>query len=136
MAESTWNLRKGIVAALTLIAGALALMAGWSWYTEPRVAEFDPEAYRVSVGRGLENMTPEQSWQWWVEVYRPLAERGMAKFQDAHASEIEAMAARHRFLQRTLLATAAGFLILAGAIALWPTAKSRRGGEGERGRRR
>jgi hypothetical protein len=65
-----------------------------------------------------------------------LAERGMAKFQDAHASEIEAIAARHRFLQRTLLATAAGLVVLAGAIGFWPTAKRARQGEGERGRYR
>ncbi len=136
VAASAWNARKGVVAALLLVAFVFALFAAWSWYTEPRVAEFDPKAFRAGVERGLETMTPEQSWHWWVEVYKPLAERGFAKIENPHASHIEAVALRHRFLQRTLLAAAAVFSTLAAAVAFWPSARAGRQREGETRRKR
>ena len=135
-ARPTWNVRKGVVSALLLVAFVLALFAAWSWYTEPRVAEFDPKAFRAGVERGLQTMTPEQSWHWWVEVYKPLAERGFAKIENPHASHIEAVALRHRFLQRTLLAAAAAFSVLAAAVAFWPSATTGRQGQGETRRKR
>ncbi len=68
--------RVSITASLILV-GALAVINGWSWFTEPAVPKFDPAGYqREVVEQRLKTMTPSESWHWWIEYYRPLAERG------------------------------------------------------------
>jgi hypothetical protein len=92
----------------------------WNRFTEPTVPEFDPAARLQSVDQSLETMTPEQGWQLWVELYRPMAERGFAIMEDPHKPAIEQYIARQRLLQLTLLIVAAVCAAIALAAALWP----------------
>jgi hypothetical protein len=127
-----WNARRGIVAALAILAGVLVLIALWSRVTEPTIAKFDPGIRTQGVEEGLKGMTPLRGWQLWIEVYRPLAERGFFEFVDPHAPVIEQQIAKKRFLQWTLLVAAAVCAALAGVVALWPREISRQGDKATR----
>jgi hypothetical protein len=118
--SAAWSARRGFVAALLILATVLGIAALWSRITEPAVQEFDPIVRSSGVEEGLKTMTPLEAWQLWVEYYRPMGERGFSKFLNRDAPIIEQQIAERRFLQRTLLATAAAFIALAGIIALWP----------------
>jgi hypothetical protein len=131
----SWNVRRGIIAALLILATSLAFWALWSRLTEPRVAPFDADVRQRLVDEDVERMTPVQAWQIWIERYRPLAERGFSELQHPHAAAIEQLVAKRRFLQKTLLATAGVFAGIALITALWPQEKTRRQGDKETRRR-
>ena len=119
-AATTWGARQGVAAAGLILAGALAGIALWNRFTEPTVPEFDPAARLQSVDQSLETMTPAQGWQLWVELYRPMAERGFAIMENPHKDAIEQHIARRRFFQKTLLIAAAICTAVALAAILWP----------------
>ena len=123
---TTWGARQGVATASLILAAILIAIALWSRFTEPTVAEFDPQARLVAVDRGLEQMTPVEGWQMWIDLYRPMAERGFAIIEDPHKPAIEQYVAQRRFFQKTLLAAAAVLLAIALAAALWPRATTRR----------
>jgi hypothetical protein len=123
--RATWGARQGIVTASFVLAAILAAIAAWSRFTEPTVRQFDPNARLEAVDQGLDQMTPLEGWQLWIELYRPLAERGFAIIEDPHKPAIERHVAQQRFLQKTLLAAAAVFLAIALAAALWPRTTTR-----------
>jgi hypothetical protein len=126
LVSSTWGARQGVAAASLILAAILVSIALWSRFTEPTVAEFDPHARLEAVDRGLEQMTPAQGWQMWVELYRPMAEQGFAIIEDPHKPAIEQYIAQRRFFQKCLLAAAAVCLAIALATALWPRTTTRR----------
>ncbi len=119
-AQSTWGARQGVAAAGLILAALLAAIALWSRFNEPSVAEFNPAARLQAVDIGLDEMTPVQAWQMWVELYRPMAERGFVIIEDPHKPAIEQYVARQRFFQKSLLIVAAVCLAIALAAALWP----------------
>jgi hypothetical protein len=125
-AESTWSVRHGIVAASLILATLPTLWALWSRLSEPRVEPFDPEIREQVVDRGLQNLTPAQAWQQWVEWFRPLAERGFGELEHPHEAEIARYVAKERFLQRTLLAITGVFGAVALAALLWPRSGNQR----------
>ena len=124
-----WSPRKGIVTACLVLAAVLAVMALWSWITEPVIAPFSAAGRQQAVEEGLKTMTPEQSWHLWVERYKPLAEQGFTEFEHPHAAAIEQQIAKQRFFQRMLLAAAGVFVAVAALAAFWPRARTRRQGE-------
>jgi hypothetical protein len=128
-APSTWNARRGIIAACLILATCLALWALWSRWTEPFIAPFDPAVYQQRVDVSLERMTPLQGWQTWIERYRPLAERGFQELEHQHQAAVEAEVVRQRFLQKMLLGVAGCFGLVAVIAAIWPrgAAAPRRG---------
>jgi hypothetical protein len=128
-ATSTWGARHGIVAACLILAAVAGLWALWSRLREPYVAPFDAEVRRQVVERGLEELTPAQAWQQWIEWFRPLAERGFSELEHPHQANIDRYVAKERFLQKTLLAIAGVFVAVAVVAALWPRAKTRRRGD-------
>src|SRR4051812_18213360 len=71
---STWNARKGVITASLLLAAALAIVNAWSWFTQPSVPDFDPAGYQRAIEQGLNKLTPGQSWELWIEYYKPMAE--------------------------------------------------------------
>jgi hypothetical protein len=117
---SSWGARQGVATAGLILAAILATVAAGSRYFEPTVPEFNPDARRQSVDRALETMTPVQGFQMWVDLYRPLAERGFAIIEDPHKPAIEQYIAKQRFFQKTLLIVAAISAAVAVAAALWP----------------
>jgi hypothetical protein len=108
------------MAAGTILAVLLLGIALWSRLTEPVVRPFDPEARLRAVERGLEGLTPVQSWHMWVELYRPLAERGFPVIEDPHRPAIEEAIAQQRLIQGMMLVGAAVFAAIAVAAAVWP----------------
>ena len=126
-APSTWNARQGVATAGLILAAILVTVALWSRYSEPTVPEFDPAARLQSVDSALETMTPVQGWQMWVELYRPMAERGFAIIEDPHKPAIEHYIARKRFFQKTLLVAAAICAAVALTAIVWPRPTPRRG---------
>jgi hypothetical protein len=117
---SAWNARRGIITACVILAALPALLAVWSWATEPRVPPFPLEARRQMVAEDLKTMTPRKAWDLWVDRYRPMAEHGIQLLQHLNAAEIEQQAAKQRFLTRTLLSVAGAFSVVAVIAAVWP----------------
>jgi hypothetical protein len=130
---STWSARKGVITACLILAGALAIINAWSWFTQPKVPLFDPVAYqRDVVEERLKKMTPTQSWLMWIEYYRPLAERGFSHLELANRGAIEKIIAERQSLRRTLWIVAGIAAVIAAAAAFWPKAsETRRHGDTE-----
>jgi hypothetical protein len=121
---STWSARKGVITASLLLAGTLAVINAWSWFTQPKVPVFDAEFYQHDViEHRLKNMTPTQSWQWWIEYYKPMAERGFSYLEFANRGEIERIIAERQSLRRTLWFAAAIAAGTAAAAAFWPKSR-------------
>jgi hypothetical protein len=120
---STWSARKGVITASLVVAGVLTIVNAWSWSTQPEVPVFDPVAYqREVVEPRLKAITPTQSWQMWIEYYRPLAERGFAQLELANRGQIERIVAERQSLRRTLWILVAIAAAVAAAAAFWPKA--------------
>jgi hypothetical protein len=118
---STWSARKGVITASLLLAAALAIVNAWSWFTQPKVPVFNPATYQHEVIEPrLKAMTPSQGWQWWIEYYKPLAERGFAYLEFANRGQIETIIAERQSLRRTLWIVAAIAAAIAAAAAFWP----------------
>jgi hypothetical protein len=118
---STWSARKGVITASLLLAGALAIVNAWSWFTQPKVPVFDPAYYEHDViEHRLKTMTPTQSWVWWIEYYKPMAERGFSNLEFANRGQIERIIAERQSLRRTLWIVAAIAAAIAAAAAFWP----------------
>ena len=117
---STWSARKGVITACLILASALAIVNAWSWFTQPKVPEFDPVAYQAGVEQHLNKMTPTQSWQWWIEYYKPMAERGFSNLELGNRALIERTIAERQSLRRTLWIVAAIAVAIAAAAAFWP----------------
>jgi hypothetical protein len=129
--SACWNARRGIVATLIILAAVPALVALWSRVTEPKVARFEPATYTRNVEERLKAASPLQAWQDWIQHYSLLGERGFFEFTDPNTAAIGQEVTERRFLQRTLLATAAVFAALAVGAALWPGGQTRRHAEKE-----
>lgn len=126
-----------MITACLILAVGLAVIGLWNRVTEPTVPKFDAAAQqqaRAAVEVGLKTMTPAQAWQRWVEVYRPLAERGFSVFESPAVAAIEQYVAKRRFLQKTLLSLAATCAAVAVIAAIWPRAETRR--QGNKGTRK
>lgn len=123
--SASWNARRGIVAALIILAAIPGLVALWSRLTEPKVATFEPAAYTRNVEERLKMISPLQAWQLWVQHYRPMGDHGFFEFVDSRTAAIQQEVAKRRFLQRTLLITAAVFAVFAAIAAFWPRARAR-----------
>lgn len=124
--SSTWNSRRGTVAALVVLAGTLAAWAIWSRLLEPTIEPFDAAVRGQVVDEGLEKLTPFAAWELWVARYRPLAETGFAVFEHPHSAQIEQFVSKQRFLQKVLLIAAAVLSGAAAITALWPHPVPRR----------
>ena len=133
---SAWNARHGIIAACLILATVPALWTLWSRVTEPRIAAFDPGIRQKMVEDDLERMTPVQTWNLWVDRYRPMAEHGFTRMEHPYAAVVEEQVARQRFLQWTLLAVAGAFAAVAVIAAIWPQPKTGRQGDKETRRNR
>jgi hypothetical protein len=120
---STWSARKGVITASLVVAGALAIVNAWSWFTQPAVPEFDPLAYQHGIEQRLNKMAPAQSWDWWIEYYKPMAERGFGNLQLANRGLIEKTIAERQSLRRTLWIVVAIAVAIAAAAAFWPKSK-------------
>lgn len=120
---STWSARKGVIAACLILAGALTILNAWSWFTQPKVPEFNAVNYQAGVEQRISKMTPTQSWQWWIEYYKPMAERGFSNLQLANRGLIEGIIAERQSLRRTLWIVAAIAVAMAAAAAFWPKSR-------------
>jgi hypothetical protein len=133
---ASWNARRGIVAALIILAAIPALLALWSRLSEPKVATFEPAAYSRSVDDRLKAMSPLQAWQLWVQHYSPMGERGFFELVDPRTAAIAQEVGKRRFLQGTLMATAIVLMAFAALTAFWPGSQTRRQGDKETRRSR
>jgi hypothetical protein len=121
--KSTWSARKGVITACLILAGALAVVNAWSWFTQPKVPIFDPVAYqRDIIEQRLKKLTPTQGWLLWTEYYRPMAERGFSYLERRDRELIERTIAERQSLRRTLWIVAAIAVAIAVAAAFWPKA--------------
>jgi hypothetical protein len=118
-----WNVRRGIVTASGILAFFFAVLALWNWWKTPSMPEFDPVFHMQQIDERLEKMTPVVAWDYWVEVYRPMSERGLRQFQLAGWENLHAYIEDQRFLRWTLWAVAAFFAVLAAAVGLWPSGR-------------
>ena len=128
-----WNFRKGIVTACVTLAALLGAIALGIWITEPTVPSFTA-GRAAAVEQGLQTMTPAQGWHLWIEVYKPLAERGFSEIVHPHTAAIEANIAQRRFLEKTLLSAAGVFVAVAVLAAFWPQGQTGRQGDKEKRR--
>jgi hypothetical protein len=129
--SASWNARRGIVAALMILAAIPALIALWSRLTEPKVATFEPAAYTRNVEERLKTISPLHAWQLWVQHYRPMGDRGFFELVDHRAAAIELEVSKRRFLQGILLVTAVVLMAFAAIAAFWPRSQTRRHGDKE-----
>jgi hypothetical protein len=120
-ARSAWGARQGVATAGLIFAFMLLVVALWNRLSEPSVPEFDPETRRQAVDEALKDLTPAQGWRMWVELYRPMAERGFALIENPHKPAIEQYIARRRFFQKTMLAAGVFCAAVAIAAILWPS---------------
>jgi hypothetical protein len=121
-----WSARKGIATAGLMLAAILAVVALGIRFFEPAIPVFDPEVRMQNIDEALEKLSPAQGFQMWVDLYRPMAERGFAILEDPHKPAIERYVARQRLLQKILFVTAAFGAALALAAILWPRPASKR----------
>jgi hypothetical protein len=119
-APSKWSARHGIVAASLIVAVISALWALWSRWSEPRIPPFDAANQLRFVDQRLEELTPAQAWQQWIEWFRPLAERGLSELQHPQQAEVDRHVSQARILQRMLLVIAGLFVAVALVAVLWP----------------
>ncbi len=132
-----WGVRQGVMTASLIVAAVLAAAGIWSWASQPSVPTFDPAMYHRDIEHRLSTMTPAESWLWWIEYYRPLAERGFPVFEAANRVEIEQQIAHRHVVRRGLWIAAGIFAATAAAAAFWPTtAQARRQQANETGRLR
>jgi hypothetical protein len=132
--KPTWSVRHGIIAASLILAALPALWALWSRWTEPRIPPFDPTSQLQFVDQRLDELTPAQAWQQWIEWFRPLGERGFSELAHPYQAQVEREVTKARFLQKTLLAVAGMFGVVALVAVFWPRAKpagTRRHGDKE-----
>jgi hypothetical protein len=119
--KSTWSARKGVITACLILAGALAVVNVWSWFTQPNVPIFDPVVYqRDIVEQRLKKLTPTQGWLLWTEYYRPMAERGFSYLEPRDRELIERTIAERQSLRRTLWIIAGIAVAIAMVAAFWP----------------
>jgi len=118
--QASWDARKGFAAAALIVAGLLVAFALWNRINEPKVMEFDPARQIDAANKGLEKLTPAESWHFWVHVYQPLAKSGFAVFEDPRSTAIQQDVAQRRVQQTTLLIIAAICVAIALTAALWP----------------
>jgi hypothetical protein len=125
-----WNVRKGVIAASLVAVALLTAIVAWSRWTEPTIPMFDPAVHTKGVDERLRTQTPAQAWEWWIEYYKPLAQRGFPIFQAHNEGVIQYQINRARFLQKSLLAVAGIAAVVGIAAAFWPQGKP-----GSKGRR-
>jgi hypothetical protein len=128
-----WNVRKGVIAASLVAVAVLTAIVAWSRWTEPTIPKFDPAVHTRGVDERLKTQSPAQAWEWWIEYYKPLAQRGYPIFQAPNEGAIQYRINRARFLQKSLLAVAGVAAVVGIAAAFWPQAK--KGKQGDKGRR-
>jgi hypothetical protein len=122
---STWSARKGVITACLILVGALTIINTWSWYTQPEMPVFDPVAYqRDVIGQRLKTLTPTQSWQLWIEYYKPMAQRGFSNLEFANRALIERIIAERQSFRRTLWIVVGIALFVAVAALLWPKSQA------------
>jgi hypothetical protein len=119
---SAWNARRGIIAACLILAIVPALWAIWSRLNEPYIGEFNPQVRQQMVEQDLERMTPLETWNLWMDRYRPMAEHGFSELEHPQAMAVDEYVAKQRFLQRTLLVVSGVFVAIAAIAAVWPRA--------------
>ena len=117
---STWSPRKGLITASLILAGVLTIVNAISWFTQPKIPEFNAAQYNQMVAVHLERMTPVDGWNQWVGHYRTLGEHGFGRLELVNRAQVESVVAGRESLRRTLWVVAA----IAAAIALlavfWP----------------
>jgi hypothetical protein len=117
---STWSPRKGLITVSLLLAGALAVVNAISWFTQPRIPEFNAAQYNQLIQEQLKKLTPVEGWNQWVGHYRPMAEQGFGYLERRDRARIEQIIAERQSLRRTLWVVAAIAGVIALAAAFWP----------------
>ena len=69
------------------------------------------------IDRGLDAVTPVELWQRWIDIYRPMADRGLSRFESPATPAIAKEISDRRFLQKSLLAVAGAPGIYCAALA-------------------
>jgi hypothetical protein len=118
--KSTWSARKGVATACLILAGALTIANAWSWFTQPKVPEFDAAQYNQMVQSRLKQITPVEGWNQWIGHYRPLAETGFAFLELMDRPRIERIIAERQSLRRTLWVVVGIAAAVAAAAVFWP----------------
>jgi hypothetical protein len=121
-----WSVRKGVIAASLLSVALVTAILAWSRWTEPTIPTFDPAIHTKGVDERLRTQSPAQAWEWWIEYYKPLAQRGFPVFQSPNEAAIQYQINRSRFLQKTLLAVAGIAAVVGIAAAFYPQTKKKR----------
>ena len=121
-----WNPRKGVIAASLVAVTLLTAIVAWSRWTEPAIPNFDPAIHTKGIEERLRTETPSQAWEWWIQYYKSLAQRGFPVFQAPNEAAIQYQISRSRFLQKTLLAVAGLAAVVGITAAIWPKAKPRK----------
>lgn len=124
-AGSTWGAGQGIATICLLAAVAFGCAAAWSRWGEPTLPEFNPTTHIGQMNRNIDALTPVQAWQWWVEVYKPLAEVGFAEMKHPYENAIRADIDRRRFFQKVTLILAGVFGAIGLTAAFWPRARTK-----------
>lgn len=121
-AGSGWSFRLGVLTAGVLLATALAAGAGYFAATEPAPpAPFDAEARKEMVETGLDNLPPKELFQMFVQMYEPMAARGIEKLEPPRNRAINKAIENSQLYRDILLYAAGGVLAVAlGSFALLP----------------
>jgi hypothetical protein len=117
--SSSWGTRQGLMTLSLLVLAALVAAIVWSRATQPTVPKFEPEAYLGRIEKGIQSMTPVESWDVWL-TYRMMAERGIPRYEFANRGTVEQQIAHRESLRRTLGIAAGITAVIALAAAFWP----------------
>lgn len=117
---SAWTTRHGVITAALILAVALAVIAGYNWFTAPSLPKFDPAARTRTVEKGIGDLTPAEGWRMWVNLYAPLVKHGLQEFPNEREPAIRQSITRHRIIAMTMLIPAGILVVVAVVTALWP----------------
>jgi len=112
----TWGLRQGAITVLMLGAVASLVAAAASRMSQQPVPTIDPVAYSENVDRLVEQMSPLQGWQRWMDTYGSLAAKGFDVYKHPEADAMQQVLDWHHWIQRIAVGLAVVGIVAAVVI--------------------
>lgn len=114
----SWGLRSAIISVGLIMALALGGVGAWLMWTEPAAPQdFDAAAYLQSIDRGIDKLSPAESYELWTARYQPLSTIGFLDPRGDQVERINSVISSWQWYRNLAFAAAGGVLLVAIAIA-------------------
>jgi hypothetical protein len=122
-----WSTRRGIAAALFILAAALAVVGVGLRLAEPTAPPLNIKgSYEKTLERS-ESLTPADWFEVWTYHYRPSLEAGFEIYENQLSPPVAMQVAKKRLVQKGLLGLGAVLVVVALTVAFWPAGPAARG---------